>query len=279
MKAQLLKLKSDWKLNEIVQVAEDYLSKGSYDKEIVLELINACWHLADFKRLEKYAMLLLDNNDYLNIAKKMLVYAYARTSKLDEVREIVKGYSNCFDSYERQMLINKIFKTPEEKQGLTNNLLWSSFHNLLYVIQLKSGVIYNGLVIEDSNLSLHERITILRKALAIYTLMYEEEDFNDEAIMVMDIHVALAILHFRNQSKDGGYYHLEEALKMCKLFMNYQESELHKSLFVRNIKNEPRSKWSQSAIKSLQDNLESEYFLKIRNEERFINLISKVNSL
>lgn len=269
-------LKEQWKLEELIRIAEEYVNNNPYDKDVLLELANACWHLAYYSKVEKYTKMLLDNNDYNKRANSMLIHAYARMGKLADAKELVKSYSNCYNSYEKLMLKNNLYGSNDEKERLVNSLLWSCFHDMLYSLELKADLIYNGLIINDSNLNYDERITLMEKSLLLYKLMYEAEDYNSEAIMVMDIHFVLAVLNLKNHNKVECYKHLDATLKLCKLFETYNDNAMHSSVLVKGQKVNPRSRWSKGAAVSMTEDLEEDFFKEIKNEERFIKIIKAI---
>ena len=275
---EILKLKKAWKLQDAIRVSEEYLQDNPYDKDIVLELTDACWHIAEHDKVIKYGKMLLDNNDYPNRAKNMLIHSYARINKLDEARELVKSNSLCHNSYEKLMLKNHLYESDREKQNYVKRLLWSSFNDMLYTIELIADVKYNGIMVGESKFTYAERITLMEKALGLYKLMYEDEDYYSEAIMVMDIHIALALLNLRNQNKDKCYYHLDQALKLCIYFETYNESK-HSSILVRDDEVEAKIRWSKGAVLSMLEDLESDLFIEIKAEDRFNQLILYIKNI
>lgn len=276
---QIKNLKEQWNLVELINIAEDYLEKNPYEKDIVLKLVNACWHQAKYSKLEQYSKLLIEHSDYVEIAKYMLMYAYARLNRKDEARKLIEHYPKNASNYESIMLNNYLYDSDNEKQGLITSLLWSSFHNMLYAIQEKSNIKYNGITIRDSSYTIGERIIILTKALKLYEIMYEEEDYYSESLLVMDIHLTLALLYLQNNEKDECYQHLKEALKQCVAFETYDLTEAHESVFLKGIVANPRTRWSSGAKQSMIDDLEADFFNEIKNEDNFIEIYHKLKEI
>lgn len=276
---QIKILKEQWKLVELIKIAEDYLDKNPYEKDIVLELVNACWHQAEYLKLEQYSKLLIEHNDYLETAKSMLMYAYARLNRQAEARKLAENYSRNAQSYESIVLKNYLYNSENEKEGLINSLLWSSFHNMLYAIQRKSNLKYNGITIGDSAYTIEDRITILKKALKLYEIMYEAEDYYGESILVMDINITLGLLYLKDNNKDKCYEHLEEALKQCEAFETYDLNGTHQSVFLKSIKADGRSRWSKSAKQSMIEDLEDTFFSEIKDEDRFNEVYQKLKEI
>ena len=279
IKNQILKLKEEWKLEEIIEVAEDFLYKNPYDKDIVLELVNACWHLAQYSKLEEYSKLLLEHNDCRSYALNMLIYALSRLDRKDEARNIIKDYPRNAQNYEKIMLKNYLYNSNSEKESMVNNLLWSSFNNMLYTIQEKINLNYNGITIGESSYKVDEKIIILKKALKLYEIMYEEEDFFSEAIMVMNIHIALSVLYLQINMKEECYNHLEKAQALCIYFHSYNINEKYKSIFLKESSVEAKTRWSIGAKKSMLDDLNLDFFNEIRNEARFLNIYENIVSI
>lgn len=132
---------------------------------------------------------------------------------------------------------------------------------------------------KDETMSTAERIAIMKKALAILELVFENGDYLDYSHTVSATHRYIASMAMLEGDYELALSSLEKAAKFAIMSDALPEKTRHTSLLVNNLEYNPLDtikNYDFTDCKQLYDKMQTDRYNAIRDDKRFIAVLDKI---
>ena len=124
-----------------------------------------------------------------------------------------------------------------------------------------------------------ERIAIMKKALAILELVFENGDYLNYSSTVSTTHRYIAAMAMLDNDRELALSSLEKAAEFAIMSDTLPEKARHTSLLVNNLECNPLNtmkNYDFTDCKVLYDKMQMDTYDAIRDDKRFIDVLEKI---
>ncbi|MGN0611521.1 MAG: helix-turn-helix domain-containing protein [Ruminiclostridium sp.] len=207
----------------------------------------------------------------INKTTQQLCYIYSSLGEKDKAIEYATKLPNigCTDT----VVLGDLYEGEQQKTHLKCAIKWYA--------AVFWGVLRNlaDLEYKDETMSAAERIAIMKKALAILELVYENGDYLDYSYTVSTTHRNIADMAMLEGDYELALASLEKAAEFAIMSDTLPEKAQHTSLLVNNLEYNPLNtikNYDFTNCKVLYDKMQMDRYDAIRDDERFIAVLEKI---
>ncbi len=211
------------------------------------------------------------DGDIINKTTRELSYIYSRLGEKEKAVEYAKRLPNiaCTDT----VVLGDLLEGEQQKQHLKwsieayTSVLWCSLNNLA------------DLGYKDDTMTAAERIAIMKKALAIFEILYENGDYLNYSTTVSITHCEIASMAMLDGDRELALSSLEKAAEFAIMSDTLPEKARHTSLLLKNLewnRSDMSKNYDFTDCKILYDKMQTERYDAIRDDKRFIAVLDKI---
>mgnify|MGYP004633272457 FL=1 len=207
----------------------------------------------------------------INRTTKQLCYIYSRLGEKEKAIEYAKMLPNtwCTDT----VVLGDLYEGEQQKAHLKRAITW--YTNVFWCALINLADLGH----KDETMSDAERIKILKKALAMFELVFENGDYLKYSCTVSVTHRYIADLAVSEGDHELALSSLEKAAEFAIMSDTLPDNAHHTSLLVNNLEYSPTNlikNYDFTDCKELYDKMQSDRYDVIRDDKRFIAVLEKI---
>lgn len=276
-------LSSEGKIDECVSVLKEGMYTFPNDYSIMAELacfLDGCGNSDKERRenrdesikLSERILKFCTDTKIRNHTQANMCFALWRNGEKERAIEIAKTLPSFYGTSETTL---PKFLTGEEKIEFCQQTIQKLHWGFWWIINR---------MIEESHYSDEEKIALLRKSIAFYEIIYENEDYAFSHIRIADAYEEIAALLLKSKRVEEGIENLEKCAEHCIAYDTLPERVKLSSLLVNTLEYNKqytsRSTRSNSA-RNMLDNILRErdgIYQQCMEEERMKQMIEKLRA-
>lgn len=208
----------------------------------------------------------------INQTTQQLCYIYSRLGEKEKAIEYAMKLPNigCTNT----VVLGDLYEGEQQKTHLKCAIksyaaaFWGALRNLA------------DLEYKDETMSTAERIAILKKALAILELVYDNGDYLDYSYTVSTTHCYIADMAMIEGDYELALSSLEKAAEFAIMSDTLPEKAQHTSLLVKKLEYNPLTtikNYDFTNCKVLYDKMQMDRYDAIRDDKRFIAVLEEIS--
>lgn len=207
----------------------------------------------------------------INQTTQQLCYIYSKLGEKEKAIEYAMNLPHIWCT--TTLVLGDLYEGEQQKTHLKKAIkqytaaFWSALRNLA------------DTEYKDETMSSAERIAIMKKALAILELVFENGDYLDYSITVSATHRYIAGMAMLEGDYELALSSLEKAAKFAIMSDALPEKARHTSLLVNNLEYNPLDtikNYDFTDCKQLYDEMQTDRYNAIRDDKRFIAVLDKI---
>lgn len=207
----------------------------------------------------------------INQTTQQLCYIYSSLGEKEKAIEYAKKLPNigCTDT----VVLGDLYEGEQQKTHLKRAIKWYTSIFWCALINL-AGLGYRNETMSDA-----ERIEIMKKALAILELVFDDGDYLNYSGTVSITHRYIADLAMSEGDYELALSSLEKAAQFAVMSDTLPENARHTSLLVNNLEYGPFNtikNYDFTDCKELYDKMQADRYNAIRDDKRFIAVLEKI---
>lgn len=210
--------------------------------------------------------------EIINQTTKQLCYIYSSLGEKEKAIEYAMKLPNigCTNT----VVLGDLYEGEQQKTHLKCAIkwyaaaFWGDLRNLA------------DLEYKDETMSTAERIAIMKKALSILGLVYENGDYLDYSGTVSTTHCYIAAMAMLEGNYELALASLEKAAEFAIMSDTLPEKAQHTSLLVNNLEYNPlniKKNCDFTECKVLYDQMQMDRYNEIRDDKRFITVLEEIS--
>lgn len=211
------------------------------------------------------------DGNIINSTTQELCYLYSRLGEREKAIEYAMKLPSMWCS--NTVILGNLYEGEQKKQHL--QLAISSYVNAIWIDASRMA----DLEYKDDTISTAERISILQKALAVYKIIYEDEDYFWDNWQVSTTHRYIAAMAMLEGDHELALTSLEKAAEYAIIADTLPERAKHTSLLVNKLEynvHEVSKNYDFTNCKELYDKMQWDRYDAIRGDERFNAVLDKI---
>lgn len=210
----------------------------------------------------------------INRTTTQLCYIYSRLGEKEKAIEYAMKLPNIAGT--NTLVLGDLYEGEQKKTHLKCAIKWyaAAFWGALRNLA--------DLEHKDETMSTAERIAILKKALAIFELVYDNGDYLDYSYTVSTTHRNIADMAMLEGDYELALASLEKAAEFALMSDTLPEKAQHTSLLVKNLEYNPLTtikNYDFTNCKVLYDKMQMDRYDAIRDDKRFIAVLEEISYL
>lgn len=208
----------------------------------------------------------------INQTTQQLCYIYSRLGEKEKAIEYAMKLPNigCTNT----VVLGDLYEGEQQKTHLKCAIksyaaaFWGALRNLA------------DLEYKDETMSTEERIAIMKKALAILELVYDNGDYLDYSYTVSTTHCYIADMAMIEGDYELALSSLEKAAEFAIMSDTLPEKAQHTSLLVKKLEYNPLTtikNYDFTNCKVLYDKMQMDRYDAIRDDKRFIAVLEEIS--
>ena len=207
----------------------------------------------------------------INQTTQQLSYIYSSLGEKEKAIEYAKKLPNigCTDT----VVLGDLYEGEQQKTHLKRAIQWYTSIFWCALINL-ADLGYRNETMSDA-----ERIEIMKKALAILELVFDDGDYLNYSGTVSITHRYIADLAMSEGDYELALSSLEKAAQFAVMSDTLPENARHTSLLVNNLEYGPFNtikNYDFTDCKELYDKMQADRYNAIRDDKRFIAVLEKI---
>ena len=207
----------------------------------------------------------------INQTTQQLCYIYSSLGEKEKAIEYAKKLPNigCTDT----VVLGDLYEGEQQKTHLKRAIKWYTRIFWCALINLAD------LGYRNDTMSDAERIEIMKKALAILELVFDDGDYLNYSGTVSITHRYIADLAMSEGDYELALSSLEKAAQFAVMSDTLPENARHTSLLVNNLEYGPFNtikNYDFTDCKELYDKMQADRYNAIRDDKRFIAVLEKI---
>lgn len=207
----------------------------------------------------------------INQTTQQLCYIYSSLGEKEKAIEYAKKLPNigCTDT----VVLGDLYEGEQQKTHLKRAIKWYTSIFWCALINLVD------LGYRNETMSDAERIEIMKKALAILELVFDDGDYLNYSGTVSITHRYIADLAMSEGDYELALSSLEKAAQFAVMSDTLPENARHTSLLVNNLEYGPFNtikNYDFTDCKELYDKMQADRYNAIRDDKRFIAVLEKI---
>lgn len=207
----------------------------------------------------------------INQTTQQLSYIYSSLGEKEKAIEYAKKLPNigCTDT----VVLGDLYEGEQQKTHLKRAINWYTSIFWCALINL-ADLGYRNETMSDA-----ERIEIMKKALAILELVFDDGDYLNYSGTVSITHRYIADLAMSEGDYELALSSLEKAAQFAVMSDTLPENARHTSLLVNNLEYGPFNtikNYDFTDCKELYDKMQADRYNAIRDDKRFIAVLEKI---
>ena len=207
----------------------------------------------------------------INQTTQQLCYIYSSLGEKEKAIEYAKKLPNigCTDT----VVLGDLYEGEQQKTHLKRAIKWYTSIFWCALINLPD------LGYRNETMSDAERIEIMKKALAILELVFDDGDYLNYSGTVSITHRYIADLAMSEGDYELALSSLEKAAQFAVMSDTLPENARHTSLLVNNLEYGPFNtikNYDFTDCKELYDKMQADRYNAIRDDKRFIAVLEKI---
>lgn len=207
----------------------------------------------------------------INQTTQQLCYIYSSLGEKEKAIEYAKKLPNigCTDT----VVLGDLYEGEQQKTHLKRAIKWYTSIFCCALINL-ADLGYRNETMSDA-----ERIEIMKKALAILELVFDDGDYLNYSGTVSITHRYIADLAMSEGDYELALSSLEKAAQFAVMSDTLPENARHTSLLVNNLEYGPFNtikNYDFTDCKELYDKMQAARYNAIRDDKRFIAVLEKI---
>lgn len=207
----------------------------------------------------------------INQTTQQLCYIYSSLGEKEKAIEYAKKLPNigCTDT----VVLGDLYEGEQQKTHLKRAIKWYTSIFWCVLINLAD------LGCRNETMSDAERIEIMKKALAILELVFDDGDYLNYSGTVSITHRYIADLAMSEGDYELALSSLEKAAQFAVMSDTLPENARHTSLLVNNLEYGPFNtikNYDFTDCKELYDKMQADRYNAIRDDKRFIAVLEKI---
>lgn len=207
----------------------------------------------------------------INQTTQQLSYIYSSLGEKEKAIEYAKKLPNigCTDT----VVLGDLYEGEQQKTHLKRAIKWYTSIFWCALINLVD------LGYRNETMSDAERIEIMKKALAILELVFDDGDYLNYSGTVSITHRYIADLAMSEGDYELALSSLEKAAQFAVMSDTLPENARHTSLLVNNLEYGPFNtikNYDFTDCKELYDKMQADRYNAIRDDKRFIAVLEKI---
>ena len=207
----------------------------------------------------------------INQTTQQLCYIYSSLGEKEKAIEYAKKLPNigCTDT----VVLGDLYEGEQQKTHLKRAIKWYTSIFWCVLINL-ADLGYRNETMSDA-----ERIEIMKKALAILELVFDDGDYLNYSGTVSITHRYIADLAMSEGDYELALSSLEKAAQFAVMSDTLPENARHTSLLVNNLEYGPFNtikNYDFTDCKELYDKMQADRYNAIRDDKRFIAVLEKI---
>lgn len=207
----------------------------------------------------------------INQTTQQLCYIYSSLGEKEKAIEYAKKLPNigCTDT----VVLGDLYEGEQQKTHLKRAIKWYTSIFWCALINL-ADLGYRNETMSDA-----ERIEIMKKALAILELVFDDGDYLNYSGTVSITHRYIADLAMSEGDYELALSSLEKAAQFAVMSDTLPENARHTSLLVNNLEYGPFNtikNYDFTDCKELYDKMQADRYNAIRDDKRFIAVLEKI---
>ena len=207
----------------------------------------------------------------INQTTQQLSYIYSSLGEKEKAIEYAKKLPNigCTDT----VVLGDLYEGEQQKTHLKRAIKWYTSIFWCALINL-ADLGYRNETMSDA-----ERIEIMKKALAILELVFDDGDYLNYSGTVSITHRYIADLAMSEGDYELALSSLEKAAQFAVMSDTLPENARHTSLLVNNLEYGPFNtikNYDFTDCKELYDKMQADRYNAIRDDKRFIAVLEKI---
>lgn len=207
----------------------------------------------------------------INQTTQQLCYIYSSLGEKEKAIEYAKKLPNigCTDT----VVLGDLYEGEQQKTHLKRAIKWYTSIFRCALINL-ADLGYRNETMSDA-----ERIEIMKKALAILELVFDDGDYLNYSGTVSITHRYIADLAMSEGDYELALSSLEKAAQFAVMSDTLPENARHTSLLVNNLEYGPFNtikNYDFTDCKELYDKMQADRYNAIRDDKRFIAVLEKI---
>ena len=207
----------------------------------------------------------------INQTTQQLCYIYSRLGEKEKAIEYAKKLPHI--GYTDTVVLGDLYEGEQQKTHLKyavkwyTSAFWCALRNLA------------DTEYKDKTMSNAERIAIMKKALAILELVFENGDYLNYSSTVSTTHRYIAAMAMLDNDRELALSSLEKAAEFAIMSDKLPKKSRHTSLLVNNLECGPLNtmkNYDFTDCKVLYDKMQMDTYDAIRNDKRFIDVLEKI---
>lgn len=207
----------------------------------------------------------------INQTTQQLCYIYSSLGEKEKAIEYAKKLPNigCTDT----VVLGDLYEGEQQKTHLKRAIKW--YTSIFWCALINLAVLgYRNETMSDA-----ERIEIMKKALAILELVFDDGDYLNYSGTVSITHRYIADLAMSEGDYELALSSLEKAAQFAVMSDTLPENARHTSLLVNNLEYGPFNtikNYDFTDCKELYDKMQADRYNAIRDDKRFIAVLEKI---
>lgn len=207
----------------------------------------------------------------INRTTKQLCYIYSRLGEKEKAIEYAKLLPNiwCTDT----VVLGDLYEGEQQKTHLKRTITW--YTNVFWCTLINLADLGH----KNETMSDAERIKILKKALAMFELVFEDGDYLDYSCTVSATHRYIAEIAVAEGDYELALSSLEKAAEYAMMSDSLPKKARHTSLLVSGLEYSPLNtikNYDFTDCKELYDKMQADRYSAIRDDKRFIAVLEKI---
>lgn len=207
----------------------------------------------------------------INQTTQQLCYIYSSLGEKEKAIEYAKKLPNigCTDT----VVLGDLYEGEQQKTHLKRAIKW--YTNIFWCALINLA----DLGCRNETMSDAERIEIMKKALAILELVFDDGDYLNYSGTVSITHRYIADLAMSEGDYELALSSLEKAAQFAVMSDTLPENARHTSLLVNNLEYGPFNtikNYDFTDCKELYDKMQADRYNAIRDDKRFIAVLEKI---
>lgn len=207
----------------------------------------------------------------INQTTQQLCYIYSSLGEREKAIEYAKKLPNigCTDT----VVLGDLYEGEQQKTHLKRAIQWYTSIFWCALINL-ADLGYRNETMSDA-----ERIEIMKKALAILELVFDDGDYLNYSGTVSITHRYIADLAMSEGDYELALSSLEKAAQFAVMSDTLPENARHTSLLLNNLEYSPFNtikNYDFTDCKELYDKMQADRYNAIRDDKRFIAVLEKI---
>lgn len=207
----------------------------------------------------------------INQTTQQLCYIYSRLGEKEKAIEYAMKLPNIGST--NTVVLGDLYEGEQQKTHLKCAIKW---YAAVFWCALRN---LADLEYKDETMSIAERIAIMKKALSIFELVYENGDYLDYSITISTTHSYIAAMAMLEGDYELALSSLGKAAEFAIMSDTLPEKAHHTSLLVNNLEYNPLNtakNYDFTDCKELYDKMQMDRYDAIRNDKRFITVLDKI---